>query len=403
MYPDKIGMGSKGCLKENPVLTAVSGSAQHVHYEVAEVIPQIDEKIGGEVLRVNDFLKFAKDKEEADRIKDSFKDLVCVDIEDPESVAFKESMKLYEYAFPNPDERESMELIAKRVKTMKEMPPEIKERYGDRRFHAIAIMNKKNQAVGYAQFSVLPFGDDKNEVVVFGQYIAAADCDFMKERYGSYEHFRRKGLYSALGILAPLIAERDADKMGYKNGYVGAFGESEMVGQAEDPDDIRFTEIRLNIHSVLGGKAIMLELENGGLINPHMCPKLSEDSNPIQLLMLYRPKDYLSQPSGDTVEMDKETVQKLEGALLDSLQADGFDSDSIEEARRIFENKMSIAKHALLMPVYEVPRMTDIAKNDPLLAKQIERDYGCSVEEHAANVEKALSEPANINAPIRGL
>jgi len=388
---------------KQPEFPDVPRGVDDVHSSISKITSLVDKERGGIVLSVEDFIKFARSKEEEERIRENFKGLTCIDITDPEKIAFQESMKLYEYAFPNDDEREETSLIFDRIKAMQNMTPELKKQYRDRRFHAVAIINDKNQAVGYAQFTVLPFGGEKDRVVVYGQYVAAADREFMKDKYGSSEHFRRKGVYGSLGMLAPLMAAMDAEQMEYKNGYDGAFIESEMVGQAEDPDEIRFTQVRLNIHAALGAKAVMLELENGGFVSPHMQPKLSEDSDPIQLLMLYRPDDYLTQDASATVEMTKETAAMLENAFLDSLQSEGFNQQSIDEARQVLQDKLSRTKRALLMPVWEVPQITEVAKNDPLLAKQIERDYGCSVEEHAANVKKALEEPTNINAPMRGI
>lgn len=358
----------------------------------------LDKEKGGFIINVEDFVKLAKSPQEAERIRENFKDLTCVDLADPESKVFADSMRLYEYAFPNSDEREDSELIAERIKSMQNITPELQERYGDRRFHAIAIVNKENQVVGYAQFSVLPFGGEKDKVVAYGQYVAAADEEFMQKQYEKPANFRRKGVYGALSMVGEVVSSREAAAMDYKNGFGGGYIESEMLGQAEDPDDIRFTSTRLDIHASLGFKALVLELEDGQIVNLHMQPKLSEDSQPVQLLMLYRPDNYLSQPPSATIEIDKEIAASLEESFLQSLTAEGFDAKSIEEAREALRDKISRTKRAVLMPVREVPDITKLAQGDPSLAAQIERDYGCTPEEHLKKVKKALKTPQRKDA-----
>jgi hypothetical protein len=314
----------------------------------------------------------------------------------------KDAQALYEYLFPNPDEAESWEDdILPRLQEMRDLPnsPGLKEKYGDSRFHAI-VGQKEGATVAYTQFSTMPL--ENGQVVAFWQYGGVPDEKFMQERYGKTESYRQRDVGRALYALRHKIAADDAKEMGFEKGVAGTILEAEMIGQGDNPNDIRYTKKRLDIHRKLGAKAIMLRMEDGSLETAHLQPRLSADSNPIQLTMMYRPLHYDKSKINTEEPMDKSLAQSLIMSYIDNFIREGFDPKDVEEARQILLEKFSRAKEAVLLPPEKLPTITELARHDPLLRAQVERDYG-SLEEHEALVKKSLSEPENAGARTLGM
>lgn len=303
---------------------------------------------------------------------------------------------LYRYLFPNRDEAEPWYVaIITRLREMIGLGSsrELQKKYGDSRFHAITAVSK-GDVVGYTQFSTMPL--EGGRVVVFWQYGGVADREFMQTQYGRQESFREEGIGSAFYVFRHGIAAQDAERMGYKNGVAGTILEAEFIGQADNESDMRFTKTRLHIHRQMGAKAIMLEMEDGSLLTAHMQPRLSPTSSPILLHMCFRPLRYDEAEGRKTTEMDKGLARSLIMSYIDNFDREGFDPNDVQEARQILQERFARAKRVLLVPPENLPNLCELARMDPLLRKQVERDYG-SVEAQEARIKKAFAETATVN------
>ncbi len=315
----------------------------------------------------------------------------------------KDARDLYRYLFPNRDEAEGWySAIAPRLKEMARLDrdPELQEKYGDSRFHAITATSKgKNSGsdvVGYTQFSTMPLDD--GSVVVFWQYGGVADKQFMKNQYDRNETFRQEGIGSAFYAFRHGIADADAKKMGYSQGVAGTILEAEFIGQADNEDDMRFTKTRLHIHRQMGAKAMILEMEDGTWVTAHMQPRLSPTSNPILLHMCFRPLKYDESEGKKTTQMDKAQAKALVMSYIDNFNREGFDPKDVEDARKILLDRFARANKVLLVPPENLPNLVEMARMDPLLKKQVENDYG-SLDEHEKRIKAALAvekEPTRI-------
>lgn len=315
----------------------------------------------------------------------------------------KDARDLYRYLFPNKDEAEGWySAIEPRIKEMARLDrdPEVAEKFGDSRFHAITATSKgkngESNVVGYTQFSTMPLED--GSVVVFWQYGGVADKQFMKNQYGRNENFRQEGIGSAFYAFRHGIADGDAKKMGYTGGVAGTILEAEFIGQADNEDDIRFTKTRLHIHRQMGAKAMILEMEDGSWVTAHMQPRLSPTSNPILLHMCFRPLKYDENEGKKTTEMSKAQAKALVMSYIDNFNREGFDPKDVEEARQILKDRFARAKRVLLVPPENLPNLVEMARMDPLLKKQVENDYG-SLETQEKKIKAALAvekEPTRI-------
>lgn len=338
--------------------------------------------------------------EKAFRQVDGFSELT--NPETAEKFKPEDAQALYEYLFPNPDEAESWDDdILPRLQEMRELPnsPGLQEKYGKSRFHAV-VGQKEGATVAYTQFSTMPL--ENGQVVAFWQYGGVPDKKFMQERYSRDESYRQRDIGRALYALRHKIAADDAKEMGFEKGVAGTILEAEMIGQGDNPDDIRYTKKRLDIHRKLGAKAIMLRMEDGSLETAHLQPRLSADSNPIQLTMMYRPLHYDKSKLGQEEPMDKSLAQALIMSYVDNFDREGFDPKDVAEARQILLEKFNRAKEAVLLPPEKLPTITELAKHDSLLRAQVERDYG-SIEEQEALIKEALSQEENPDARTLGM
>jgi len=274
---------------------------------------------------------------------------------------FGRSLEIYRKAFPNPDEREDDESIFDRL--------ENKEEGYNNLFHAISILDERGRVVGYSQFTVMPISEEK--VVVYAQY----SC--IRERV------RGRGLYKAIWDIRHAIAKESGKEV------IGTMFETEFVGQADDEEGIRFTRQRHEVFAKIGAMAVMIELEDGTWLNPIIQPRLSADTNPIMLHMFFRP--FSEEASKVEREMDRELAKRIALAYIDNFEREGFDKNDVDEARKEVLGRFERAKRVLLIPPQRLPTIIELAKSDPVLMKQIERDYG-SFESHAKLVERALKE-----------
>jgi len=333
------------------------------------------------VLNTKDFVQYATEKE----IKTLFKtENLCTFAEikiatnaDKKGEAFKQGMQLYETLFPNKDERESTKDITDRLKK------------DDGTYHVLIAVDKgEKNVIGYNAFSTVPLADKK--VMVYWQYGGVADNKYMQKRARPDDNFRRQGIGTDFYVIRHGLAAQDAQKMGHKNGVVGTILEAEFPGQGETASDIAYTASRLDIHNKNGAKIMLAKMADGSLMSLHMQPKLDEDSNPLMLLMLFRPLNYTDQEAKTTTTMDKKTARSIIMSWIGNFDKEEFDPKDVDYARQILKTRLDKAVEILLVPPSEVPTMTEMAKSDPVLREQIIRDYG-SFEAHEKLVNETFA------------
>jgi len=301
-----------------------------------------------------------------------------IDVENEEE--FDAAMALYVSLFPDPDERQDPEMIRKRLKDMAKIDtdPALQAKYGKSRFHVLVGRDAEGRVVAYSQFSTLPLSEELDQNIVYHQYVGFADEAFMQEHYGVEGGLRGGGHSYTINAAQRLLAALDAKNAGFENGTAGAILESEHIGQAKATDKraLYFTRLRLEIHNRMGAKAIMLEMEDDSLVSPHMQPRLDKDSDPVLLLMLFRPPTYDKSAIGTTEEMDLERAKAFFQAYFDNFRRVGFNEKDIAEAEAIVMEKFARAKKAVLVPPHKLPDITELAKADPDLMAQVKKKYG---------------------------
>ena len=87
--------------------------------------------------------------------------------------------------------------------------------------------------------------------------------------------------------------------------------------------------------------------------------------------------------------MDKELAKSVALSYIDNFDREGFDKKDVDEARREVLGRFGRAKRVLLVDPQNLPTIVELAKSDPILRAQIERDYG-SFDAYAELIKKAL-------------
>jgi hypothetical protein len=347
-------------------------------------------------LAISDFLEFAGNEKELGHLHEAFATADrFLEMKGWTGKTLQAGLRLYRYLFPNKDERESGRIIRDRIREMEKLAggdAGVAGKYGDSRFHAMTATSR-DSVLAYTQWSVMPVEKDgRKAVAVFWQYGGVADRKFMNDVYARDENPRERGINSAFFVLRHGIAAKDARAMGREGGVVGTILEAEFKGQADNDDDIRFTAKRLHIHRQTGAKAIIIETGDGRLLTAHYQPSLGPGQNPIMLHMLFRPLKFTEGQTKATTEMDKELAKSLVMSYIDNFHREGFDHGEVESARAILLERFAEARRVLLVPPEELPDIVEMARMDPHLRKQVEREYG-SLDEHGERIRRALAAP----------
>jgi hypothetical protein len=282
---------------------------------------------------------------------------------------------LYECLFPNKDEAEPFDDVIRRVGKMRRLDegdPEVASQFGRTRYHVIAALNK-GRVIGFTLFSTVALDDGR--MLVYSQYAGLADKEFMKDRYGSDEQFRSKGLlYLAYPLMQGLALEYGR-KFGARE-VIGVINESEMIGQGQFLEEIAFSKIRLDIFNRNGVKVMMARTPDGRLITPHVQPNLVEGTNPIYLHLAFRPLRFDLRGRDKVDELGKEEAKILVKAIMDVFEAEDFAPEALKAARREALGRVENAEKILLLPPSELPDMVALARMDPALEEQVIHDYG---------------------------
>lgn len=345
-------------------------------------------------LTLAEFAEYAGNEKDLERVKRAFSAADSIhEMKSPTSrIDFnpRDARALYEYLFPNKDEAESWTgEISPRIRDMGKIAFEVdlQKKYGDSRFHAIVVVNQ-GRVIGYTQWSSMPL--DNGQMVVFWQYGGVADGKFMRKQYRGKESYREEGIASAFYALRHGITAEDARQLGYK-GVVGTILEVEMKGQGESRGDIEFTVTRQQIHNKMGARAIMLEMPDGRLLTAHLQPSLGEGKDMYFLHIFFRPLHYTQDEIRTVSEMDKGTARALVASFIDNFDREGFKASDVDAARQIVMQRFAEARRVLLVPPEKLPTIIEMARMDPLLRAQVEKEYGMSLEQHERRITRVFA------------
>lgn len=282
--------------------------------------------------------------------------------------AFKtrSAFELYEHLFPNPDEREPVAEIKARLKTY-----DGGAKPDGSGFFALGITDRERNVIGYTQGSTVP---SDQGLFFYWQYGGVADRGFMKERYGKDANPREHGVLNTVHGVNSALLSATAAQTGQP--ALGILWESEPRGLGERPEDIQFTGKRLEIHNRAGGRVMMGVGAGGELINLHLQPRLTADSEPIALHMMFRPLRY---EEGD--ELAAGTMKKADGealllAWVNNFRVEGFAERDVAEAEAEIQSRLARSERLVLLPAAEVPDAVTLAEKDPILEKQLLEMYG---------------------------
>jgi hypothetical protein len=276
------------------------------------------------------------------------------------------AFKLYEYCFPNPDEREPIADIKARLKDFN-----TGTRDDGNGFHAIAIADHDRNVIGYTQGSTVP--TDKG-LFYYWQYGCVADRDFMKANYGKDVNPREQGVLNTIhgANAATLLAA--AERLGREP--LGIVWESEPRGLGDDAASIKFTDARLKIHNRAGGRVMMGVTAEGDLVNLHLQPRLTADSAPIALHMMYRPLRYQEGDEKKAGELKKQDAASMMQAWINNFAVEGFPQKDVDEAAAEIQRRLDRSVKIVLLPAEQVPDAITLAKTDPILEAQLLDMYG---------------------------
>lgn len=328
-------------------------------------------------------IPYAGNQRERDRAEAAVKaEVAFYDMVEPKANgAFspKAAYRLYRYAFGKGDEAVSWHSIKKDLERMK-------NGHVDRTFHVV-VGCSRGDVVAYDQFNVLPLPEERS--VVFLEYCAVADRVFMEKMYGRNENFRRTGIASALYVLRHGIAAQDSPGLGHANGVAGTMLEAEFIGQAKTLDEIRFTLSRLKAHARMGARAVMLDMGEGRLLSPHIQPALRPKTRPVVLHLLFRPLRFEQARGSETEMMDAGFAHALVRAYFAALPKPAFNRQEAEGGWAEVDGLFGRAKGVLLIPPERLPDMAALARMDPRLRRQVERDFG-PLDAHEARIKAAF-------------
>lgn len=295
----------------------------------------------------------------------------------------KDAFRLYEHCFPNPDEREPIADIKARLKTYdRGATPD------GAAFHAHAFADDQGRVVGYAQGSTVPTPSGEG-LFYYWQYGCVADRAYMQDNYGVDTNPREHGVLNTMhGIAAATLVAgaAKADKA-----PLAIVWESEPRGLGDDRDSIRFTDTRLGIHNRAGGRVMMGVDDEGRLVNLHLQPRLTADSEPIALHMMVRPLAYEEGEEKARGELPVKDAEQLMLGFINNFRLEGFPEKDVREAEDEIKKRFQSCQKVVLLPPGEVPDVVTLAAHDPILARQVLDMYGVkSLDEARATYDAAM-------------
>jgi hypothetical protein len=235
---------------------------------------------------------------------------------------------LYIKEFPKQAERERSDLIVTRLAAQF-----AGERNGLAPYRIIGIRDARDEAIGAAQFSVLPIEGGKF-AVPYLQYI-----------YVRGEN-RRQDMSEVLHTITLAVALADARQMGNRSVPFTLF-ETEPPGYGDDEESRAFSVTRAQVHTKGGAVAVVLK-RDGQEISPHVQPGLEVEDQPLSLVWAVR-KSPVPQEEWSIEDLGRNLV----GAYYQSLRDEGFPENNIRLAESIVGERCRGSNWSL-MPLDQV-------------------------------------------------
>ncbi|EXJ88390.1 hypothetical protein A1O1_05320 [Capronia coronata CBS 617.96] len=293
---------------------------------------------------------------------------------------------LYTAMFPRRAERERSDLIVDRLAAQASG-----ERIGLAPYRIVGIRDSvTGEAIGAAQFSVLPLSNDlgeqqhgqqqednqSNDVPENGSPSSNFAVPYLQYLYIRPQN-RRQDMSEVLHTMVLAVSSADALAMGDGRTVPFTLFETEPPDHGDDVASRAYARVRSSIHTSTGGLALMLRREiaaepqpedNSGntdeanmptkassaqLLSPHVQPGLEDGDPPLTLVWVIRQ----SPNPGRPYDVDR-IGRRLIAAYYQSLRDEGFPEKNIKLAEMIVEE---ICRGSVfhLMPLGEVPDLKD--------------------------------------------
>ncbi|OQV07170.1 hypothetical protein CLAIMM_11641 [Cladophialophora immunda] len=273
---------------------------------------------------------------------------------------------LYVHSFPRAAERERSDLIVERLAAQAKG-----ERTGLAPYRIVGIRDHQGEAIGAAQFSVLPVPPRKGRQSTTGTGADrnGGDDDGLDGRATQYavpylqyiyvrRQNRRQDMSEVLHTMVLAVAAADAALMDAEDGDSTSPGagpvmrsvpftlfETEPPDHGDDHDSRAYALERSKIHTSTGGMALVLRRprhQKGSddvedeILSAHVQPGLEPSDPPLTLVWIIRPAP-TSTPGQD---YDLTTLGKaLVAAYYQSLRDEGFPEKNIALAEGIVEQR----------------------------------------------------------------
>lgn len=231
---------------------------------------------------------------------------------------------LYIREFPKRAERERSDLIVTRLAAQI-----AGERDGLAPYRIVGIRDEKGEAIGAAQFSVLPLSGGE-WAVPYLQYI-----------YVRAEN-RRQDMSEVLHTMTLAVAVADARTMGERTVPFTLF-ETEPPGHGDDEESRAFSVTRAQVHTKGGAVAVVVVKVGEEQISPHVQPGLEVGEPPLSLVWAVR-----RSPRPGREWRIEDVGRDLMKAYYQSLRDEGFPEENIKLAERIVEERCHGAEWRLI-------------------------------------------------------
>jgi hypothetical protein len=235
---------------------------------------------------------------------------------------------LYINEFPKQAERERSDLISARLTAQF-----AGERTGLAPYRIVGIRDAEDEAIGAAQFSVLPLQGGKF-AVPYLQYIYVRSKN------------RRQDMSEVLHTMTLAVAVADAKKMGNRTVPFTMF-ETEPPGYGDDEEKRAFSVTRAQVHTKGGAVAVVLE-RDGEQISPHVQPGLEVGDPPLSIVWAVR-----QSPAVVGEWRIEDLGGDLTAAYYQSLRDEGFPEKNIKLAEDMVAERCKGSEWRL-MPLDQV-------------------------------------------------
>ena len=237
--------------------------------------------------------------------------------------------ELYVKMFPKRAERERSDLIVARLEAQGKG-----EREGLAPYRVVGIRDERGEAIGAAQFSVLPLGGK-------GEGLAVPYLQYVYVR----EENRRQDMSEVLHAVVLGVAVADAREMSGGDGERSVpltLFETEPPGHGDDEEERAFSTARAMVHTNGGAVAVVLVRKDAGdegggeeVRSPHVQPGLEEGAPPLSLVWAVRRR---RGPLGQGWRIE-EVGRELVRAYYRSLRDEGFPEENIRLAEGMVEER----------------------------------------------------------------